>query len=73
MQQGRTLALGTTKKPSLMVPLEAKEEKPRIVQGLRILSLVHISIPGQLKMGTEASFLKPILTNSPFLQTHTPC
>ena len=34
---------------------------------LRILSLLHISIPGQLKMGTEASFLKPFLTNLHFL------
>ena len=34
---------------------------------LRILSLLHVSIPGQLKMGTETLLLKPIFTNSCFL------
>ena len=34
---------------------------------LRILSLLHVSNPGQLKMGTETLLLKPIFTNSRFL------
>ena len=34
---------------------------------LRILSLLHVSIPGQHKMGTEALLLQPIFTNSRFL------
>ena len=42
---------------------------------LRILSLLHVSNPGQLKMGTETLLLKPIFTNSRFLlkkkNTHT--
>ena len=33
---------------------------------LRILSLLHVSIPGQLKMGSETLLLKPIFTNSRF-------
>lgn len=62
-----------TKKSLLMVSLEAKEEKPRIFKGLGIQFLLHISIPRQLKMGTELLVFKPV--NSDFSQTHThtPC
>ena len=50
-------------------------QKPRMKspESLKILSLLHISIPGQLKMGTEALFLKTSPYQLPFFyKTHTP-
>ena len=41
MKQSMTLALGTTKKPLLMVSPEAKKEKPSIVKDLVLASHIH--------------------------------
>ena len=50
---------------------KSRGKRPEMLK-LRILSLLHISIPGQLKVGTEALFLTPTLIHSYFFtKTHT--
>ena len=67
---GQDPALGTTKKPLLMVPLEAKEENPRIVKDLVLASHIH---PWAAQDGYSGFVLKNLsLPTSIFYKnTHT--